>query len=972
VNRVLVGQYSYTACETAGPYSSVPGWKVKQVLAADFGGAVPEAMVKEAVRPFGSFRTPIVGPLTTQDEIDHLPRCLRLDVLAGDFRGLAQLAAAGRDRTGRDAFFAHGLLVGPPGSGSTAVTGPGARWNRYRPADFWGADGWLAPFRAAAIEAAELGEPPTLSAASPFDDDLRMDFIDLHPGQRDFVLAAAERALTARVPLVVLGLPIEAAMWTSIVTHFLLPAAGWSLPFATYEAGPPAEVLRARFAAVIGAPPETGDGWRQLPGDAVTVHDPAQPAARSDGGFELADGTALPIGAWARLAEQVCRLGWEDDVRAAIDALGESLGADLDRWPLFALPAALLTTLPEEQLEREPQIARLAAEVAAAELPPTSALPGDVLTGVIAATGRWGDAPLRTAGDVLAAFDRSAHMPSTDVTDPILLGYLQELLKPGMLRPETVPWLPRAVRLSAAARRALARELPAALGWIDLESGPARARSVLLVAAVAERIGLCAEPTPTENRFAPIDSSGDVRVDSVSEARPDGTIGAVLADLARRYVVPELFPDDPRATGAAVDGWPPLPGWLWRDVVFEEIVARLAGRPPGSLLTDPRLHRWIDEAAGPLPAHYLPGRTLPGLTLVDGERAAAALQAMSRPTIAPEQREVLQVAAFHRAVHAAAEPRPDDATWLIDELRTWFPGPPRAAVLYDLLEELPHALPVLPRAALAAAVLPALAPDDTTAAIVDRLGQRGLPPSELMGGPLAWHRQFAVPPPQTSHDLRFPAAPPVWPDHPETELLIAVATGLLRGPLRRHGVLRLAWWVLIVPAESLDLPGNEFRMESATWFTDAERDPLRGQLDALYPAVAKGILGALGQSGRSGRLGADVLAAEWVVRSALAGRQIPGDPAGSYFADQHPGSAWSTDARGLLRSGDRPRDELENWLHRVKRSAEMVGIQAFPEVAPDAGSRDALVQAALESAAALAGLGGLSGRVRRSPSERRG
>jgi hypothetical protein len=288
-------------------------------------------------------------------------------------------------------------------------------------------------------------------------------------------------------------------------------------------------------------------------------------------------------------------------------------------------------------------------------------------------------------------------------------------------------------------------------------------------------------------------------------------------------------------------------------------------------------------------------------------------------------------------------------------------------VLYDLLEELPHDVPVGRQAALAKAVLAALAPDDATAAIVGRLVQRGLTPSELMDGPLAWHRQFAVPPPRTSHDLRFAAAPPVWPDHPENELLIATATGQLRGPLWRHGVLRLAWWILIVPADSLNHPGNEFRMESATWFTEAERGPLRQQLEGLYPAVAKAILGAFEDGGRREQLAADVLAAEWVVRSTLAGQEIAGDPARSYFADQHPGSTWSTDARVLLRPVGRTRDELENWLRRVKRSAELAAERTFPDVMPNASPRSTLVDVALESAAALAGLA-----LKRSPSTRRG
>ena len=48
MNPVLVGQYTYTACESPGPYSSVPGWKVKQVQGEDFGDAMLEGPVTYA------------------------------------------------------------------------------------------------------------------------------------------------------------------------------------------------------------------------------------------------------------------------------------------------------------------------------------------------------------------------------------------------------------------------------------------------------------------------------------------------------------------------------------------------------------------------------------------------------------------------------------------------------------------------------------------------------------------------------------------------------------------------------------------------------------------------------------------------------------------------------------------------------------------------------------------------------------
>ena len=255
MSTVLIGQFTYTACQTPGPYSSVPGWKVKQVQAAppfarDAGSG------GQGCRPtVRRFRTPAIGPLTTQAEIDQLPRCLRLDQLPDGYRSLAHLAAAGRDRSGRDAFFAHGLLIGP--------TGP-ARWGRRRrrvetgtarrtSGAPTGGSPRTAPTPSRRLT---LGEPPRLSPASPLDPDRRLDFVELHPGQREFVLAAAERALTTGVPLVVVGMPVAAAMWTSLITHFLLSSVGWSVTFSTYEAGAADEVVRAGSPAVVGVPPD--------------------------------------------------------------------------------------------------------------------------------------------------------------------------------------------------------------------------------------------------------------------------------------------------------------------------------------------------------------------------------------------------------------------------------------------------------------------------------------------------------------------------------------------------------------------------------------------------------------------------------------------------------------------------------------------------------------------------------------------
>lgn len=932
MNPVLVGQFSYTACEAPGPYSAVPGWKVKQVVSADFGGPVPEAAVKEAVRPFGGFRTPIVGPLTTQDEIDLLPRCLRLDVLPGGFRSLAHLAAAGRDRSGRDAFFAHGLLVGPPAAGSTTVSGAGAIWNRYRPADFWAADGWLTPFRAEAIETAELGPLPVVSVASPAAADLRMDFIDLHPGQREFVLAAAERAFATQTPIVVLGLPVEAAMWTSIVTHFLLPGTGWAVPFSTYEAAPAAEVLRARPGTVIGAPADTAGGWRQMPDEQVTVLDPENLPVRTGDGFTLVGGTLLPVGPWARLAEAVCALGWEDEVRRRIDVLGEQVGADLDPWPLFALPAVVLS-MDGALLRDQREVARLAAQVLIAAMPQVSLLPPALTADLIAAITVWGEAGATssTTGEILAALDRSDGPVPTATTDPILTAYVREVLA-GPEDPAAPVWFPERLALSDAAALGLAQELPSLTGWLDGVDPDGRDDAVLTVAVQVERAGLTRGPALTAVRAA-----FDDRIEAL---------------------VPALLD---RAPGTRSPGVP-LAGWLWPGVLSEAVATRLRQRPAGEVLRHPAVQRLVESVEPPLPARYEPGRTGAGLSLLDGERAAVELLAVEPSSIEPARLEVLRTAAFLRSVLTGQFPGGERPGSLVLEFRRWFSGPPRSVVLYDLLDRLSAVAPPDELIQMANDCLTILAPDDCTKSIATLLLDRGVITPAAVTGPLAWHVQIRRSLPLSSHD----GLQAVWPDHPENELLKAVVAGRVAGGFREIMLARLAWWLLLVAADQLDLPGNSFRMESATWFTSAEREPLRGRLEPLLPTIG----GQAARRARHRQGQADDLAAEWTTRAAMAQLRIPGDPAGAFFGDQATGSGWFAGVRVMLDAPDRPRDQLERWLERVRMSATWAGIRAYPDEA-QVPAQEALIGAAVDLATRVAGLGGVKGWLRRSAPVRR-
>lgn len=942
---MLIGQFTYTACQSAGPYSATPGWKVKQAEPVPPATEIPAAAVQAAVRPFGVFTVPAVPALATQLQIDQLPRCLRLDVLQGGYRSLAHLAAAGRDHSGRDAFFAHGLMVSVATPGiSFRIDGGHSDWGAVRPADLWGAAGWLTPYRAEAIEAAFVGEPPRPSAASPLNPERREDFVDLHPGQRAFVLAGAERMLTMRTPLVIVGLPVETAMWTSLITHLLLPSAGWSVAFSTYETGSSSDLLRPGGSKILGIPSDRAEDWHRITADLAVVHDPLRPPTREPAGFRLADGSVLAVGRWAELAERVCAADLEGEVRGAIDGLGERVAGGLDDWPLIGLPAAVLA-LPRAQLDSKPAIAGLAAQVVIEHFPLGYHSEPALLDALVDAVFHWSADSIAASEQILRSLDNGPDA-SNALIDRLLAGYVSALLRsPNVFALDRPPWIPHRLHLSAPAADRLLVDLAMLIDWVDHAGAPmTKARLLLTVASLAQQWGWL---------------GGGYRL----------LVHRLLGERSRAWVVQVIL-------GSARQGsLPPIPGWLWDDVLVDELQNRLAEFPPGSVLADPLLRSIVDRAAGPLPPSYVPGETLRSITLVDGERAAAVLLAPAtdrQPAISPAQDEVLRVAAFLRSVATAnGVPRvaPDR---LFAELRRWFPdGQPRAVVLIDLLEQLQGTVAVESLCAFAVAALASLPPDSSTAAVAWALVKAGARPDDLRNTVVEWHAQFGQPVTATSREVDVPTKPLSRPDFPETRLLDVLSVGRLPSALSEAGSRRLARWVLVLAAEMLELPGNAAAMEQLRWLRQAAREPLSGRLESCYRTEALKLIADLDPAGPGSALSADVLAAEWVVRSRLAELGVGTDPARSFFEEPADRGAWADGIRALLRPETRTRDDLSSWVQRVRRSADGAARAAQLPLAADDG-RQALVEVSVETATRLASLPGLFGRMRRSSGRRDG
>jgi GTPase-associated protein 1, N-terminal domain type 2/GTPase-associated protein 1, middle domain len=947
---VLLGQFTYTACDQPGPYTAVPGWKVKQAVSVASGVVLPEPAVRAAVQPFGTFVAPAVPSLTTLDDIALLPRCLRLDRLNGGLVSLAHLAAAGRDSTGRDAFFAHGLLVAiTPAKAPQYELSAHPGWGEPRPADLWGAAEWLTPYQASAIEAAVVAGPPRVPDDSPLNPAWRADFLDLHPGQRLKVLAAAERVLTTPTHLVLVGLPVEAVGWLSMISHLLLPTVAWALPFSTYQTGSPPQAALKTGGKVIGIPPEDAAGWRRAPSDEALVCDPEDGFELTRGGFLLPNGDLLSVGPWAQLAEAVCTSGLEDVVRMAIDELSMIVQGAWDELPLAGLGVAVLR-LPAETLRAAPQVASRAGDLVAEQLPVHRLPPA--LTSLVDVILRWSTHPVETHLRMLRTLDW-AGAPISELVDRLLLGYFRVSLADGRAFTEgPLPWLPKRLQLSVPARQALLHDIDDLTAWTASAGSRARVRLVLTLASLAERIGLLSEET---------------------------LLRQVVGERAATWVVPAALAG---TAGLGPQPWPPVPRWIWSDVLARALSEELERRPVGAFV-QPEALAWISEHADPLPAELVPGRTVHQLTAVDGERAAVSLLTRSpAPVTDPKALEVMRVAGFLRAT-LASKPRADAAT---AELHRWFATePPRAAVLQDLVDRLNGRIPDAELVALGAEALSHLPPDETTFRIASILEARRSPaadPDETvvfwnrkLGHPAArqsghddaifCHRQFGQPLPRTSRvSANRGTAAAAHPDGDEAALLDALVAGGLPGPLVAAALDRLVRWILLLPAEVLNFAANQSTFGKRRWLIPPAE--LLAQVQGRYSAGARTLVAGLVRDGKGDRRDADVLAADWVVRARMVEIGLAADPAATFFTGRPArGVEWFDHVRDLVGPDKRTPDEFRAWVSMARSVAGTASDRAGLDIRPDQDGA-ALIDGVVEYAERLTSLTSWFGRLRRS------
>ncbi|MGY1741170.1 MULTISPECIES: GAP1-N2 domain-containing protein [unclassified Blastococcus] len=675
---MLRGQFTYTASSRPGVWDTHPGWKVQSVAEVPGGTGLGKDVVSAAARNVGGFAPPAIPELASRADVQALPRCLRLDLLDDELVCVSHLVAAGPDYSGRPNFFAHGLVV-EPGSGFDADED--AEEGIVRPADLWDAEVWLRPVGAQQVEAAEPRDDlHTLQPGRLGDAELE-EFVKAHPNQRDFVLAAIERAVDGGGPLVLVGdHPESVVHWLRLVGSLLLPAAVWRLPFSTYERIQETETPAAWRFAAVGVPSTDMATAARLPGTRFAVlDDEGSPVRAAAGRWMLPDGSELVAGEWSRLAEVVVLTGLLPAVAEQLEWLADELGDSTIDEPLWALGAAVLLVddLPWDTL----------AEDAAALV--LGRWPRDLDSGAVVPALLERVRLQRSASEIVAALQRrSAGAPTGLSRQLVFLEPVREALASPAAFWRSDRALPRELPdLGPAAREELDQILAAALDWAA-SSGAVGPRALLEMARL-------------------VDSASDVR----------GRMGIVARQLITpRLLEPELNPRQLK--------WPPMSAWLWhhiRPALAEDLRrGQESGQDdPGKVLSQ-ATHEWLSSIS--LPTGPLTAIGLRGTGPVEWE--LAAYRTFRRRPGAPSRFE--RAAAFLSVVNNAGYETADRA---VEALRAAYGATTglSAGELAILIECAPQSMPF---ARIVVELLGKTAPSAESAALAAQLLAR----EELTGG----------------------------------------------------------------------------------------------------------------------------------------------------------------------------------------------------------------------------------------------
>lgn len=449
---MLIAQFIYCSCKHDGPYDTGPGWKVAELSAVAGRTDELDELVRQAATRVGMYKPVRAPEYASRELIESLPSSMRLDRVSGDVYCLMRSTSAGQDYSRRPAAFSHGVLVKLTGQALAS-----------RPAEFWDW-GWLTPIDADEIESATLTDAAGELSSNALSPQSIMPFALGRPEVTGPLMIAFAHCLTTKSTLVLIEPdPAVAACWFAALQYLMSPAATWRLPFDTYQE-PEAMLHRLEDGPRLIAVAEIdSDSVGQLVRSGrilVAAEQPADEASLHPADALLNSGVQKHP--WAELALRLLEAGSEAacSVIARIDELSSML--DQGGWtsPMWALPAALLTTdFPLTAHDRE-----LAAGLCISLWPSTEQMSQELID-QLRAQVLGPSMPFSTMRELAEQLVTTREKPDA-LSDMVLCGYLTGLLSESMKEAPSRPWLPPLVRLiSGPAMAELVGTVPALLNW---------------------------------------------------------------------------------------------------------------------------------------------------------------------------------------------------------------------------------------------------------------------------------------------------------------------------------------------------------------------------------------------------------------------------------------------------------------------------------------------------------------------------
>lgn len=286
-------QYAQLTYSSFDNGSGRGGWQVKQVV-GELSAIDQETLTNRIWTSFDL--EPRLPDFPTEEQVLSRPARLCHGVLPDGSSVLWHTVDAGRDGSGRPGnVFAHVVVDRDPG----AVDGP-------LPISRWRSEGWLRPYGAPAVAAAQLVDARPPAPNPVIGPPSAIAFVSASM-QRQQLLRALIDAVVARMqggPTIVLQTANheESVAWISSITHLLPPSAGKALSWSTHDRPENASAQIAAGTDLICVP--AADDV-EVPGALVIAAAELPDLALPGGSHRFASGRTVAATDLSELAEAV-------------------------------------------------------------------------------------------------------------------------------------------------------------------------------------------------------------------------------------------------------------------------------------------------------------------------------------------------------------------------------------------------------------------------------------------------------------------------------------------------------------------------------------------------------------------------------------------------------------------------------------------------------------------------------------------